>query len=101
MKSRRQSSPSRLVSRTTSSGRGAKTLMKPMPNLPILVRSSSFEERNFVSRNFSMMARFIPSPQSATWAVATPLLPRAPGVKRSVTSTRVEPASMLFWISSR
>ena len=91
----------------------AKIEVKPMPNLPILVRSSSFDDENRRVSSLSMMASSIPSPKSSTWMRSTPRGPSSSSSARSsggrsvarsqatATSMRGDPASIEFCASSR
>ena len=93
-------SPPRPVCSSTARGSGAKIDTKPMPNFPIFVRSSSLLDENSRVSCPSMIASFIPSPKSSTWIEIVPSS-SAPASYSIHTSIAAEPASMLFWISSR
>jgi hypothetical protein len=67
-----QASPPRPVCSRTARGSGAKIETKPMPNLPILVRSPSLLEANRRVSWLSMIASFMPSPASSTWMTIVP-----------------------------
>ena len=93
-------SPPRPVCSSTARGFGAKIETKPMPNFPILVRSPSLLDENSRVSWPSMIASFMPSPLSSTCTAIVPSS-SASGRNSSHTSTEAEPASMLFWTSSR
>ena len=95
-----QYSPSRPVCTSTPLGRSANTETNPIPNFPILVRSSSLVELNSCVSWSSIISSFIPSPKSSTWIAIVPSVP-SPGSNSVHTETVELPASMLFWTSSR
>src|SRR5687768_13013507 len=71
--------------------------MKPMPNLPILVLSFSFVDRNSTSSWFSITSRVMPQPRSLTDA----RMRCVASSYSSLTSIAGEPASIAFCTSSR